>query len=159
MWNSARIFISGLIYSKVTFFLFRATPAAYGSFQAKGSNESYSCRSTPQPQQRQMRATSVSYTMAHGNTRFLTHRVRPGIEPASSWIPVRFVSATPQRELPVFCVWWWMSSFLFRWTYMLLRFCFVLFCFFKWVDLKTNCNWMVMYRVHITVKLIKMAHR
>ena len=26
--------------------------------------------------------------------------VRPGIEPASSWILVRFVSAVPQRELP-----------------------------------------------------------
>jgi len=32
---------------------------------------------------------SLTYTTAHGNTRSLTHWVRPGIEPASSWTPVR----------------------------------------------------------------------
>ena len=36
-----------------------------------------------------------AYTTAHGNARSLTHWMRPGIEPASSWIPVRFVSAEP----------------------------------------------------------------
>ena len=30
--------------------LFRAAPGAYGSFQAKGSNQSYSCWPIPQPQ-------------------------------------------------------------------------------------------------------------
>ena len=30
----------------------------------------------------------------------LTHWERPGIEPASSWILVRFTSTEPQRELP-----------------------------------------------------------
>ena len=30
----------------------------------------------------------------------LTHRVRPGIETASSWMLVRFVSTEPQQELP-----------------------------------------------------------
>ena len=40
------------------------------------------------------------YTAAQGNARSLTHWVRPGIEPASSWIPVRFISAAPQWEFP-----------------------------------------------------------
>ena len=31
----------------------------------------------------------------------LTYRVRPGIEPASSWILGRFVSAVPQWEFPI----------------------------------------------------------
>ena len=42
---------------------------------------------------------AVTYTTAHSNTGPLTHWARPGIEPASSWIPVRFTSMAPQREL------------------------------------------------------------
>ena len=53
----------------------------------------------PQPQQHQIRAKSATYTPAHGNVGSLTHWVRPGIEPRSSWIPVGFISAAPQREL------------------------------------------------------------
>ena len=47
----------------------------------------------------QIRATSATYTTAHGDTRSSTHWARPGIEPASLWILVRFVSAEPQWEL------------------------------------------------------------
>ena len=50
---------------------------------------------TPQPQQRGVRPTAVTYTTAHGNTRSLTHRARPGMERASSWMLVRFVSPEP----------------------------------------------------------------
>ena len=42
---------------------------------------------------------SATCTTAHGNARSLAHWVRPEIEPASSWILVRFVSAEPQQEL------------------------------------------------------------
>ena len=31
------------------------------------------------------------------------HWARPGIQPTSSWILVRFIAAEPQRELPSFC--------------------------------------------------------
>ena len=44
---------------------------------------------------------SATYTTAHSNTRPLTHWERPGIEPASSWILVRFISSEPWRELQV----------------------------------------------------------
>ena len=39
------------------------------------------------------------YTTTHGNAGTLIHWVRPGIEPASSWIVVRFVSAASQWEV------------------------------------------------------------
>ena len=39
------------------------------------------------------------HTTAHGNVRSLTHWIRPGIEPTSSWILAGFVNAEPQWEL------------------------------------------------------------
>lgn len=47
-----------------TFFLFTATPAAYGNSQSQGLNQSRSC----------------SLCHSHGNTGFLNHRLRPGIK-------------------------------------------------------------------------------
>ena len=47
-----------------------------------------------------IQATSVTYTTVHRNTRSLTHWWRQGIEPATSWILVRFVSSESQWELP-----------------------------------------------------------
>ena len=44
-------------------------------------------------------AVSATYTTAHGNSRSLTHGTRPGIEPETSWILVRIVSAEPPQEL------------------------------------------------------------
>ena len=49
------------------------------------------------------------------NAGCLTHRARPGIEPASSWILVQFIIAEPQQELPMhlwFYVWFFMSDFM-----------------------------------------------
>ena len=53
----------------------------------------------PQPQECGIWAESVTYTKVDGNTRSLTHWARPGIEPASSWMLVRFVSIEPWWEL------------------------------------------------------------
>ena len=39
------------------------------------------------------------YATAHSNTGSLTHWVRPGIKPATSWLLVGFDSTVPQREL------------------------------------------------------------
>ena len=79
-----------------------AAPSAYGGSQAKGSNWSCSCWSTPQPQQCGIWVASATYTTAHSNAGSLTHWLRPGIEPVSSWILVTFVSAEPRWEL-LFC--------------------------------------------------------
>ena len=51
------------------------------------------------PQQWQIRAMSVTYTTARCSAGFLTHRVRPGIKPTSSWILVGFITAETQGEL------------------------------------------------------------
>ena len=62
-------------------------------------------KSELQPEQHWIQATSETYTIAHGNARSLTHWARPGIEPKSSGILVRFVSAVPQQELPHLPYW------------------------------------------------------
>ena len=75
---------SPLLPSDATFsnFFLRATPGAYGSSRAKDP----------------IGAAPASLQGSHGNTRSLTHRVRPGIQPTSSWILVRFVSTARQQE-------------------------------------------------------------
>ena len=56
---------------------------AYGGSQARG----------------RIGAVTTSLHHSHSSTRALTHWVRPGIEPTSSWILVRFISAEPWWEL------------------------------------------------------------
>ena len=48
-----------------------------------------------QPQQCQIWAAFVTYTTTHCNARSLMHWVGPGIEPASSWILVGFITTKP----------------------------------------------------------------
>ena len=42
----------------------------------------------------------LAYTTAHSNAGCLTYWARPGIEPVSLWILVRFATTEPWRELP-----------------------------------------------------------
>ena len=42
----------------------------------------------------------MTYTIAPGNARSLTHWARPGIEPSTSWIPVGLIIAEPLPSLP-----------------------------------------------------------
>ena len=78
--------------SSFFFFLFRVAPAAYGVPRSQIGAAAAGLR---QSQQHKIQAMSATYTTAHGNVRFLTHWVRPGIKPASSWILVRFITAEP----------------------------------------------------------------
>ena len=92
-------------YTKFAIFLsfaFYSCTCSMGEVPGYGSNQSYSCWS--QPQQWGIQAMSMTCTRAHGNAGSLTHLVRPGINPASSWIPVRFVSTVPQQELLGFAI-------------------------------------------------------
>ena len=70
-------------------------PAAYGGSQARGP-----IGATTGPQQRRMRATSATYTTVHRNAGSLTHWARPGIEPVSSQMPVRFVNCWATKGTP-----------------------------------------------------------
>ena len=74
-----------------SFFFFFGHAFGMWKCPGQGSNQSCSCRPTPKPQQHQIWAASVTYTTAQGNARSLTHWMRPGIKPVSSWMLVRFV--------------------------------------------------------------------
>ena len=69
---------------------------AYGSFQARGrirataAGHSHSNLGSELP----------AYTTAYGNAGSPTRWARPGIEPASSWILIEFISTALRRELP-----------------------------------------------------------
>ena len=75
------------------FNLFRATSAAYGSSQARGQIRAVAASHSHR------NVGSKPHTTAHGNDGSLTHWSRPGIEPASSWMLVRYISTEPQCEL------------------------------------------------------------
>ena len=56
------------------FCLFRAKLAVYGGSQARWSIRAVAASlGTPEPQQRQIRATFLTYTTAHANAASLTH--------------------------------------------------------------------------------------
>ena len=78
--------------------LFRAVPTAYGGSQARGLIGAVSCWPISEAQQHQIWAMSATYTPAHGNSRSLTHWVKPGIKPATSLFLVGFVSTAPRWE-------------------------------------------------------------
>ena len=87
-------------YTFFFFLLFRATPLAYGSSQARGwigATEAGLCHT----EQRQIQVASVTNTTAQGNARSPTYWARPGIELTSSSILVGLVSMVWQWELPI----------------------------------------------------------
>ena len=59
-------------------------------------------RPTPQQQQHRILAVSVTYTTAHSNAGSLTHWARPGVEPSSLWILVRFFTCWDTAGTPSF---------------------------------------------------------
>ena len=86
------------IYLFIVFYLLRAAPAAHGGSQARGQIGTVAA-GLRQSRSNQIWAVSATYTTAHHNTGSLIHWVRPGIEPATSWFLVGFVSAVPRQEL------------------------------------------------------------
>ena len=117
-WMRTQVFILSMI--GVSYPFARGAHPAYGSSQ--GLNQSCSCWPTLQPQQSGIQATSVTYTTAHNNVRSLTHRVRPGIKPESSWILLRFITTKPQQELPtpIYSKEFLFVSFLKLWNFLLI---------------------------------------
>ena len=83
------------------FFCFLGPHPWYKMFPGWGSNQSCNCWPTPQPQQHRIWATSATYTTAHGNAGSSTHWARPRIEPATSWMLVRFANHWPTTGTPV----------------------------------------------------------
>ena len=73
------------------FFFFKGRTYGVCKFSGCGSNWSSRRWPMPQTQQHQIQATSESFAAPCGNAKSLTHWVRPGIKPASSWIWVGFL--------------------------------------------------------------------
>ena len=63
---------------------------------------------------------SVTYTTACGSAGPLTHRVRPGMEPVSSWILVGFFTTDPGQELLEFALF---DSGVCSWQYYFEKIC------------------------------------
>ena len=83
-----------LIY---TFFLFvfRATPATYGSSQARGQIRATATGLHHSHNNAGIRAAYSTYTAACSNVRSLTNWAKPGIKTASSGVPLE----APQRQV------------------------------------------------------------
>ena len=82
-----------------SFLLFRAPPVSYGGSQASGPTAATAASLHHSHSNMAFGVMSVNYITAHGNTRSLTHSVRPGIKPTSSWLLVRLISAELLQEL------------------------------------------------------------
>ena len=113
---------------------FRATPAAYRSSHAKGPITA-AVASLHHSQATQDLCSSATYTTAHSNTRSLTHWAGVGIETATSWVLVRFITADPQQEcqhleilkslwihifkviISYFVIHWVISNIQHKWTF------------------------------------------
>ena len=113
IWEPLSKIISGLLLFFVKHFFHFLFLYFYGrtwsikKFPEEGSIWSCSCRPTPQPQQCQIRAASVTYATAGSNTRSLTQWMRPGIEPTSSQRWVRFLICWATLGPPFWSFWTW----------------------------------------------------
>ena len=97
--KGTRFILNAVLCFLFFYFIFLGQHPRHMEVPRLGSNWGYSCPPTPQPQQHRCRGASVTYTTAHSNARSLTHWVRPGIEPTTSWFLAGFVSAVPRQEL------------------------------------------------------------
>ena len=70
----------------LNFFSFLWLLLQHMGFLRPGVESELQLRPMPQPQQHQIQAASATFATACSNTRSLTHSVRLGIKPTSSWI-------------------------------------------------------------------------
>ena len=91
-----------LVFKSVFFFFlpFRAACVAYGCSQARGWIGAAAAELCHSHRNTRSKAVSAAYTTAHGNARSLMPWARPGMEPASSWVIVGFITTEPWQELP-----------------------------------------------------------
>ena len=104
-------------YLLISFFflLFRTASAAYGCYQARGPIKAAAAHLVTATG---IQAESAAYTTTHSKAGSLTRWARLGIQPASSWILVGFITTEPQQELliNIFNYMFWMIPFGIYWT-------------------------------------------
>ena len=111
-WWEKDEFFCFLVAGFFFFCLFRATPLVYGGSQARGQIRAVATGLHYNHSSRRYEPCLQPTSELVANARSLTHWAIPGMEPASSWILVRFVSTEPQWELKdeIF-----LFFFFFRW--------------------------------------------
>ena len=88
-----------LLYNLLFFiFIFRATPLANGTSQARGLIGATAANLCHSHSNRGSAASLLIYTTAHGKVRSLTHWARAGIKSVTSWLLVGFVITEPWWE-------------------------------------------------------------
>ena len=92
-------FFSCFFLSLSFFFLFRATPVAYGSFWTRDWIGAHATAI-------EMLDPSCICDLHYSSLWCQMLTVGPGVEPASSWILVGFITAEPQWKLPIFLFLW-----------------------------------------------------
>ena len=80
-------------------FFLRATLEAYGGSQARGQIRAAATATATQDP-----SHVCDLTTAHGDAGSLTHWARPGINPANSWVLVRFLTRWATMGTPGSCV-------------------------------------------------------
>ena len=90
--------ISRVFFWFFFFLVFRAAPMAYGGSQARGSNQSYGCWPTPQPQQHRIQAAFATYNLSSWQHQILNPVSKAMDCTATSWFLVGFISTAPQWE-------------------------------------------------------------
>ena len=105
----------------IYFYLFRAAPAAYGDSQARGPIGAIATGLHHSHSNSRSKLCLQPTPTAHGNAGSLTQWARPGIEPRSSWMLVRFASSEPWWNscLELFLNLWW-NKFISRYPTMFL---------------------------------------
>ena len=86
------------------FFCFYNRTFCTWKFPGSGVELELHLQPTPQPQQHWIRATSATYATAWGNTRSLTHWLRPGIKPASPLRQCLVLNLLSHNGNSCFCV-------------------------------------------------------
>ena len=101
--------ISGSVYQFTFYFalfifiFFRATPAVHESSWARVQiGAAAADLQHSHSNARSERAACETCTAAHGHTRSLIHWARPGMEPISSWLLVRFITRWATAGTPYF---------------------------------------------------------
>ena len=92
------------MYLFTLFFFFKAAPAAYGSFQARGQIGASAAGLHHSHRKVGLEPClwPTPHTTVHGNAESLTHWARPEIKHSSSRILVRFITTELQGKLPIY---------------------------------------------------------